>query len=62
MIVPDQPPVEADQEQQAEHEQQVIEAAQDVLDAEHRVGARDLAHAAPVVGRAVELHRRLRAR
>ena len=25
-----------------------------------RVGARDLAHAAPVVGRAVELHRRLR--
>ena len=57
---PDQPAREADQEQQADHEQQVVDAAQDVLDAEHRVGARDLAHAAPVVGGAVELHRRLR--
>ena len=59
---PDQLAPEADQEQQRGDEQQVVDAAQDVLDAEHHVGARDLAHAALVVGRAVQLHRRLRAR
>jgi hypothetical protein len=35
----DQPPPKPDQEQEARHEQQVIDAAQDVLDTEHDVGA-----------------------
>ena len=57
---PHQPPVEAHEKQQRQHEQQVVDAAQDVLDAEHAVGRGDLAHAALVVGRAVKAHRGLR--
>ena len=32
---------------------------EDVLDAEHEIGARDLAHAALVLGRTVQMHRGL---
>jgi hypothetical protein len=46
--------------QQAQHEREVIEAGEDVLHAEHHVCGGDLAHAALVFGRAVQLHRRLR--
>ncbi len=40
---------EADEKEQACHEEQMVDAAQDVLDAEHGVRARDFAHPAAIV-------------
>jgi hypothetical protein len=56
---PDEPPIEADEEQQREHEQQMVEAAQDMFDAEDAVRAGDLADTAAVVGGAVQAGCRL---
>ncbi len=52
---PDQLAVEAHQEQQADHEEQMVDAAQDVLDTEHRVGGDDLAASACIVRTAEQL-------
>src|SRR5687768_12450181 len=54
-----QPPVEAHEEQQREHEQQMIEATEDMLDAKYGVCLRNLTHPPSIFGRSIELHFRL---
>ncbi len=57
---PDQLALEPDQEEQAQHEQQMVVAGEDVLDTECGVGTSDLQAAALVLHAAIEIHARLR--
>src|SRR6185437_6258281 len=55
-----QPSVESHEKQQRQHERKVVISGEDVLHAQHRVSARELAHPTLVVRRAEQLHLRLR--